>query len=285
MAEPYRIYTATGAPATLDDLVAAMREADVVILGEQHDDATTHALQLQLFQAATEFEQPTALALEMFETDVQPVLDEYLAGLVRERDFLAAARPWGNYLTDYRPLVEHAREQGLPVIAANAPQRYVSRVSRLGPASLADLDAGAHATLPPDVAPASDALAAEFNALMSGMMGHGSSDTDSTTSAAGAVHGSAPGLANLLAAQNLRDASMGRTIATFLDTHPGYRVVHLNGTFHSEGGLGVPEHLARYRPGTRTLVVTARPDDDFPALDPEAFRGTDGGFLIVVDPD
>lgn len=286
--EPYRVYTAAGAPATLDDLVAAMAEVDVVILGEQHDDSTTHALQRRLLQAADSLDRPVALSLEMFETDVQSVLDEYLAGLVRERDFLAAARPWGNYVTDYRPLVEYAVERGLPVLAANAPQRYVSRVSRLGPASLADLGPEAQATLPPDVAPASPALAAEFNAVMSEMMGHGApsddSAPDSTTSAEGAVHGSAPDLSNLLAAQNLRDAAMGHTIATYLDTHPGHRVVHLNGTFHSEGGLGVPEHLARYRPGTKALIVTARPDAAFPDLDPEAFRSTDGGFFIVVDP-
>jgi hypothetical protein len=60
--------------------------------------------------------------------------------------------------------------------------------------------------------------------------------------------------------------------------------VHLNGTFHSEGGLGVPEHLLRYRPDTRVLVVTMRPHDAFPALDASAFRGTDGGFFVVVDP-
>jgi len=288
MSEPYRVYTDAGAPATLDDLVAAMAEADVVILGEQHDDSTTHALQLRLFQAADALDRPAVLSLEMFERDVQPVLDEYLAGMIRERDFLAAARPWGNYVTDYRPVVEYAREEGLPVLAANAPQRYVSRVSRLGPDSLAGLSPAAQAVLPPDVAPASEALAAEFNALMRGMMGHGASSddsaSDSTTSAAEAVHGSAPDLSNLLAAQNLRDAAMGHTLAAYLDTHPGHRIVHLNGTFHSEGGLGVPEHLARYRPGTRALVVTARPDDAFPNLDPEAFRGTDGGFFIVVDP-
>jgi uncharacterized iron-regulated protein len=286
--EPYRVYTAAGEPVSLDALVAAMREADVVILGEQHDDSTTHALQRRLLQAADALDRPAVLSLEMFERDVQLVLDEYLAGLTRERDFLAAARPWSNYVTDYRPLVEYARMQDLPVIAANAPQRYVSRVSRLGPEALADLSPDARALLPPDIAPASDALRAEFFALMQGMMGHGgATETDSTeaeaTTEAGAVHGGAPDLENLLAAQNLRDASMGYAIASFLDENPEARVVHLNGTFHSEGGLGVPEHLARYRPETRMLVVTAKPDDAFPALDADAFRGSDG-FFIVVDP-
>ena len=296
-AEPYRVYTAAGDPASLDDLVAAMHTADVVVFGETHDDSTTHALQLRLLEAADALDRPVALSLEMFERDVQGVLDEYRAGLIRERDFLAAARPWGNYATDYRPLVEYTREHGLPVIAANAPQRYVSRVSRLGPDALADLGPEAQTILPPDIAPASDALETEFLAFMRGMMAHGPAapeedtaamETDSTAAEApaeeAAVHGSAPDLSNLLAAQNLRDASMGHAIAAFLDANPEARVLHLNGVFHSEGGLGVPEHLARYRPGTRTLVVTARPDDAFPALDPEGFRGSEGGFFIVVDP-
>lgn len=282
-AEPYRIYADAGTPASLDDLVAAMRDADVVILGETHDDSTTHALQLRLFEAASALDRPVALSLEMFERDVQDVLDEYLAGTIRERDFLEAARPWGNYATDYRPLVEFARERGLPVVAANAPQRYVSRVSRLGPDALDTLPGTARAVLPPNVAPASPSLGTEFNALMSEMMGHGAAP-DSTVSDPSAMHGSAPDLTNLLHAQNLRDASMGHTIAAYLDWHPGHRVVHLNGTFHSEGGLGVPEHLLRYRPETRVLIVTMRPDEAFPALDTAAFRGTEGGFFVVVDP-
>merc|ERR1712023_355313 len=76
-----------------------------------------------------------ALSLEMFERDVQCVLDEYLLGLIRERDFLKDSRPWSNY-KDYRPLVEYAKEEGIDVIAANAPRRYVSLVGRFGSDSL-----------------------------------------------------------------------------------------------------------------------------------------------------
>ena len=36
------------------------------------------------------------------------------------------ARPWPNYDTDYRPMVQVAKHEGLPVICANAPRRYVS---------------------------------------------------------------------------------------------------------------------------------------------------------------
>ncbi len=281
----YRVFTDAGAPSSLNGLVRAMAEADVVFLGEQHDDAVAHRLQAVLLAAALRYDpdRGLAVALEMFERDVQGVLDEYLAGLVREQDFLDAARPWSTYATDYRPLVEFAREHGLPVVAANAPQRYVSRVSRLGPGSLDSLSAEAKATLPPlPVADPSPALAGQFTALMEGMMGHGSPHGSDSTGAP--VHGSAPSMENLLAAQNLRDASMADAVAGALDAHPGALVVHLNGTFHSEGGLGVPEHLARLRPGTRVLVVTMKPSASFPDLDPESFRTGGTGFVVVTDP-
>ncbi|MEM1041786.1 MAG: ChaN family lipoprotein [Bacteroidota bacterium] len=304
IAQPYRAYTATGDSVSVEAVAEAMTEAEVVFLGEQHDDAVAHALQFRLLRAVDSLAQaqgrPLVLALEMFERDVQGVLDEYLAGLVRERDFLAAARPWGNYETDYRPLVEYARERGLPVVASNAPHRYVSRTSRLGSESLDVLSAEAKATLPAlPVAPASAALDAEFTAVMQGMMGHGSAHTppadsagsDSTkapaASVAAPVHGGAmamPTMANMLAAQNLRDVSMAGAIADALDADSSALVVHVNGTFHSEGGLGIPEHLARLRPGTRVLLVTMKPRDTFPAFDPTAFRTDGTGFVVVTDP-
>ena len=108
-------------------------------MGEQHDDAVAHFLQLQIFKAAVEKyskDRKVALSLEMFERDVQTVVDEYLKNLISETHFLASSRPWGNYKTDYRPLVELAKEKNLPVIAANAPRRYVNMVTRLGRDSL-----------------------------------------------------------------------------------------------------------------------------------------------------
>ena len=266
----YAVFTAAGDSASLGDIVAAMRSADVVFLGETHDDSTAHVLQRNLLEAADSLGRPLALGLEMFERDVQLVLDEYLAGLTRERDMLAATRPWSNYVADYRPLVEYAREHSLPVLATNAPGRYVNRVSRLGSDSLAALSDAAKTTLPPlPIIPASDTLSAKFGALMKEMMGHGAPPPDSTVADSAATtsphlgtHHAMPTMENMLAAQNLRDAAMAWTLAEHLDTHSDALVIHVNGSFHSDGGLGIPEHLARYRPGTRTLIVTMKPDTE-----------------------
>lgn len=111
-------------------MLAEAVESDVVLLGECHDDPIAHSIEAFVLISLAARRDKCGLSLEMFERDVQPVLDEYLAGLVREGDLLQDARPWANYRDDYRVLIEFAKEVGLPVIAANAPRRYVGAVGR-----------------------------------------------------------------------------------------------------------------------------------------------------------
>lgn len=245
----FRVYDAEGRPSSVEAVWDAAREADVLLLGERHDDPVAHALERRLLGLGAEVgSERVRLGLEMVETDVQTALDEYLAGLVREQDWLAAGRPWANY-ADYRPLIEGAREASVPVVATNAPGRYVSLVARRGVGALDSLSDAARAWLPPlPVAPASEALAAKFAEAMGG-----------------AAHGSGPTVGAMLAAQNLRDATMAWRIAETLRQSPNAFVLHVNGSFHSEGRLGIPEHLARYAPDARVLVVTVRPAADVDA--------------------
>ncbi|CAK0894979.1 unnamed protein product, partial [Prorocentrum cordatum] len=114
---------------------APTRRARAVVSAEWpvHDDVVAHRLQLQVLQrclaACRASGRRLVLSLEMFESDVQRVLDEYvLQRAIREQDMTQDSRPWPNYARDYRPLVELCREHGVRVIAANAPRRYVSLV-------------------------------------------------------------------------------------------------------------------------------------------------------------
>jgi uncharacterized iron-regulated protein len=285
----YRVFDPQGRPSTLPAVVEALGGADVIFVGETHDNAVAHALEAELLRladerygAASARRRDVALSLEMFEADVQTVLDEYLAGLISERHFLLSSRPWGNYETDYRPLVEYARARRLPVIAANAPARYVSRVSSRGPDSLKALAAFAVENwLPPlPFPPASEPYAAKFNRFMSG--GAAPAPAAPPHSAQTAQAGAHGGL-HLLAAQTLRDASMAYRIAEFLKRGRDPLVVQVNGTFHSEERLGVPEQLAHYRPKARAVVVTIVPEEGFPDFD-AARLGRLGDFVIITDP-
>jgi uncharacterized iron-regulated protein len=282
----YRAFDSKGRPVKLEEIMAALERADVLFVGETHNDAIAHLLEAELlrradesFGASSQKRRRVALSLEMFERDVQTVLDEYTGGLIQERHFLASSRPWNNYQTDYRPLVEYAREHRLPVIAANAPARYVSRVSGLGPDSLRELSQTAKEWLPPLPFPsASEAYAAKFNEAMGGPPA-GASSSQQPAGQQANPHGGA----HLLEAQTLRDASMAFAIADFLKHNRDALVVQVNGTFHSEQRLGVPEQLLHYRPKARSVVVTILPDDAFPNFD-AARLGPLGDFVIITDP-
>jgi uncharacterized iron-regulated protein len=281
----YRAFDSKGHPVTLQSIIDSLEGADVLFVGETHDNAVAHMLEAELLQRADERfgaasgkRRDVALSLEMFERDVQAVLDEYLAGLISERHFLLSSRPWKNYETDYRPLVEYARAHRLPVIAANAPARYVSRVSSQGPESLDALSKDVvKLWLPPlPFPPASGAYAAKFNRFMTGDATPAPTPTPAQANPHGSLH--------LLEAQTLRDASMAYRIAEFLKRGRDPLVVQVNGTFHSEERLGVPEQLARYRPRARAVVVTIVPEDDFPDFD-AARLGRLGDFVIITDPE
>jgi uncharacterized iron-regulated protein len=280
----YRAFDAKGNAVTLPAIVDALERADVLFVGETHDNAIAHLLEAELLRRTDERYGPNttrrravALSLEMFERDVQTILDEYLAGLITERHFLLSSRPWRNYETDYKPLVEYARAHHLPVIAANAPARYVSRVSSQGPDSLKSLPSIAvKSWLPPLPFPAaSEGYAAKFNRFMGGAAP--APATGTSTAAQASPHG---GL-HLLEAQTLRDASMAYAISEYLKRGRDPLVVQVNGTFHSEERRGVPEQLARYRSKARAVVVTIVPADSFPNFD--AALGRLGDFVIITD--
>ncbi|MGM0704649.1 MAG: ChaN family lipoprotein [Bacteroidota bacterium] len=286
----YQVYTADGEPAALSDIVASLDTVDVVLLGEVHGQARIHALQDTLWQRALATDRPAALSLEMFERDVQPVLNEYLSGFISNDHFLQASRPWSTYERDYRSLVDTARAHNAPVLAANAPRRYVNRVASEGRSALDALPPHAADWLPPRPYPeASSAYRERFMAQMSGGA-HGSShapsditeadttESDTTDTAMPPGHGS--GLTRLLDAQMLWDATMAYTIAEHLLRQPNALVVHLTGRFHIAERTGTPEALAHYRPGTRQLVVYFDTVSDPDSFDEDAH--TDKGDFVVL---
>ncbi|MCA1849924.1 MAG: ChaN family lipoprotein, partial [Acidobacteria bacterium] len=308
----YRIFRPDGRAATLDEVVAAMAESNVVFIGESHDDPVAHSLEAELLRRAYERfgragsdarGREVALSLEMFERDVQLILDEYFAGLITEQHFLSSSRAWNNYRTDYRPLVEFAREHRLAVIAANAPRRYVNRVARLGRASLDALAAEARRHLAPlPYGEPSPAYAAKFTRLMGSALtpaGQPHAPTQTTQAAAQtqtpaqapasspstrpAPAASAPRSAPLLEAQALWDATMAYALAEHLRRRPQALVLHVNGRFHSEERLGAPEHLTRYVAGVRFMVISILPGEGFPAFAAERL-GRLGDFVILTDP-
>ena len=266
--EQYRLFDGKGNAVSMEQLVKAVGDVDALFLGELHDDAVGHAVQAEVFRRVVAQYCATrqcALSLEMFERDVQTVLDEYLAGQISENHLMLASRPWGNYKTDYRPLVELAKEKKLPVLAANAPRRYVNMVSRNGRDALNGLSKTAKGWLPPlPFADPSAAYSAKFKALM------------------GPSAEAQMGLDKILMSQSLWDASMAYRVSEFLKANKKGLVVHLNGGFHTESRLGTVEHFLKYRPKAKALVVTMRYEDDFKKFDAKKHTAI-GDYVLLSD--
>ena len=264
----YRVFDANGNPSDIVAVIKALDGVDVVFLGEQHDDSVCHALEFEIFQKAVAdyaAKRKVGLSMEMFERDVQIVVNEYLNGQITEAQFLASSRPWGNYKTDYRPLVELAKEKHLPVVAANAPRRYVNMVSRNGRDVLNGLTKEAKAWIAPlPYGEPSDAYSKKFKALM------------------GPSPEAQMGIDKILASQSLWDATMSNSVANYLKKNKGALVVHLNGGFHTESHLGTAEQIFKYRKNARVLVVTMRYEDDFKTFDKAKDAGI-GDFVILTD--
>lgn len=277
------IYTDGGAtPArtmTVDQAADILSGFDVIFIGEMHRHPGSHLAEMQLFRAIHERAPDMSLSMEHFERDTQPVVDDYLASRIGESPFIQDARAWANYRTSYRPLVEYAKRHGLAVIAANAPEDVVRCVGLEGAAFLdrmsPDQRGWAAATLSLGDGPYRD----KFMGFVQGDAAHGG-DPDAENS--DEIKPPSDGALRSYAAQVTRDDTMAESITAHLAAHPGRKVVHLNGSFHSDSFLGTVERVQARAPGLKIAVVnpvTIEHGTDF-ILTPEDEKS--GTFVLLL---
>ena len=118
---------------TQNELAERIGVLDVLFFAETHDDVLDHTMELEVLNYVDSLTKgDMTLGLEMFETDQQLVLDEYLSGLITEKYFNSQCIFWSNYSSDYHPLVNYAKDNSLEVIATNTPTRYAKMVYYCG---------------------------------------------------------------------------------------------------------------------------------------------------------
>ena len=241
---------------TLDQAADALRDYDVILLGEWHDHAGNHLAEMALLRALHQRQPRLALSMEMFERDVQPVLDDYLAGHIGEDTLREKGRAWSNYAESDRPLVEYAKENRLAVIAANAPASVIRCVGQQGAEFLsrmpADKRSWAAAELHLEDGPYKD----KFMHFLAEDGDHGQGPVFDASGAPTA------GSLRSFAAQVTRDDTMAESIFQHIGKNPGTKVVHVTGAFHVEGFLGTAERLKVRAPALRiAIVIPSEPDD------------------------
>ena len=263
----YRLFTATGQPADYDQMLHALAQADVVLFGEQHNDALAHWLELQVAKDLQALKPgQLVLGLEMFERDVQPLVAQYAAGTLADTAFERQTRPWPNYTTDYRPLLRFAQENKVAVIGTNAPRPFAQAVARGSLKALDKLPAADRALLAPLPLKVDYELPGYKN--MAAMFGGDSQ-----------AHGG--GAQNIIQAQALRDATMAHFIHT--SRQPGQTLLHFNGSYHSDRHDGIAAYLRQYAPQLRVRTLSIVTQEQLQQLDKEQLNVAD--YVVVVPAD
>ena len=267
---PHRVFdTARDAFAAVDPMIDDLAGADVVFVGEQHDSANTHRLELTLLQGLATRRGNVVLSLEMFERDVQEPLEHFLMGHTPEDEFLKDARPWPRYKTDYKPLVDFAISKDWPVVAANVPRSIATEVSKGGLDVLKDKSDADRRLFAKDVqCPTDDEYFKRFGEAMGD-------------------HSGAKGATTLFYyAQCLKDETMAESIAEAYTAAAvgGKRplVVHVNGAFHSDFGQGTAARVRRRLPDKRVNIVTMLPVEKMDVPAPDAAERRRGDFLVYT---
>ena len=170
----YQLFDQKGKIADYTDMIKDLSDSDMVFFGEYHTNPISHWMQLEMAKSFFEIKgDKLFFGAEMFENGNQLVLDEYLAGFYLEKKMLPElTQLWGNYKTDYKPLVEFAKNNNLRFIASNIPRRYAAMINSDGIDALKKLSPEALALIGPDLEKYFDPTVKAYAEMESQMGGH-----------------------------------------------------------------------------------------------------------------
>jgi uncharacterized iron-regulated protein len=270
---PERVYdTQRKAFADFEVMLADVATGDIVFVGEQHDDPNTHRLELAILEGLKRRNVAPIVSLEMFERDVRPALNAYLTGAAGEEETLKSTRPWPRYATDYRPLVELAKAERWPVVAANVPRRIAAAVAKGGKDAIAQLPPDDRALVARDLeCPLDD----YFDRFAKSMGSHPAPDQKPEEQRAMTER--------YYWSQCVKDETMAESIAEAVQARasPGL-LVHYNGAFHSDFALGTAARTRRRLPGKRVIVISMLPVESLDALNPSGEDLARADYLVYT---
>lgn len=260
----YQLFNQEGELADYDEMIKNLAKSDMVFFGEYHNNPISHWLQLELSKSLYEVVgSQLFFGAEMFEAGNQLVIDEYLAGLYSEDKMLPEiTQLWSNYKTDYRPLLEFAKEKDLRFIATNIPRRYAALINKKGIEALNDLSPEALALIGPDLAQYFDPTVKAYAEMADMMGGH-----------------VPPNMLNIQTAQAAKDATMAHfALKNFQD---GNLLLHFEGSYHSNYQQGIIWWINQIQPGLTIKSITTVYESEWAAMTKEE-KATIAEYIIVV---
>lgn len=240
-----------------DQFVQTLTDAQVIAFGEEHYHSAIQAFELKLLKAlARQKSSHLALAMEFLERDVQTTVDAYLAQEIDQDTFHTRIKASKAFKRLYSPLVQHARQAGLPVLAMNLPRRIARQVAKEGlDVTLQGLNA-TDRTYVPEALP--DIPARYRNFFLERVSAHHPVEGEAAE--------------RFTAASFIKDVTMSTAVATFSAAHPQYTVLAIAGRFHVDYGIAIPALLRQHHPNLRMVRLTTMTVADDSTVDLERLQ-------------
>lgn len=259
--QAYELFDHKGKIADYDKMIKDLAKSDMVFFGEYHTNPISHWFQIEMAKSFYE-ERGSQLffGAEMFENGNQLVLDEYLAGFYEEDKMIPEiTQMWGNYATDYKPLVEFAKENKLRFIASNIPRRYASMINKKGIGALKDLSPQALAMIGPLEEYFDPSVYADMKDKMGGHI--------------------PPNMLNIQASQASKDATMAYfSIKNFKS---GDLYFHIDGAYHSNYRRGIIWWVDIIKPGFIIKSITTVLQSEWAKMTDDE-KASIANYIIVV---
>ncbi len=254
----FALFDTRGREVPFSNMARELRQADVILFGEYHNNPISHWMQLEVIKALGDYD----LGMEMFETDEQDALSSFMADslTVEELDHYTGG-VWPNFHTDYLPILLRARADSVDVVATNIPRQFAQMVFQRGFIYLKTLESEDLAHLPPIPPPYNPELASYKAMRMPNQSNPHAGD-------------------NFPKAQAIKDATMAWQIVNH--ARPGRPFLHLNGSYHSDNYEGIAWYLRQYKPQLRVITISTLEQRDMRDLR-EEWEGTADYILLVPE--
>jgi uncharacterized iron-regulated protein len=260
----YQLFKNTGEVANYNQMIKDLANSDMVFFGEYHTNPISHWMQLEMSKSLFDIKGEELLfGAEMFESGNQLVLNEYLKGLYPEDKMIPEiTQMWGNYQTDYKPLVEFAKDNSLRFIATNIPRRYASMINKMGIDALKELSPKALALIGPDLNKYFDPTVKAYAEMADNMGGH-----------------IPPNMLNIQTAQAAKDATMAHF--SLKNFYTGNLLFHFEGSYHSNYGQGIIWWINKIQPGLKLKSITTVTQSEWNEMTFDE-KATIANYIIVV---
>ena len=255
----YQIFNQNGRKVCYKKIIKSSQKSDVLLFGEYHDNSVAHSLELEITKDLLD-KKNLVLGAEMLEADNQKQVNQYLKAEINQKKLDSTARLWPNYRTDYKPLVDFAKEKNLAFVATNIPRRFASLVFKNGFEALNILSVEEKTWIAP-LPILYDATLPGYVKMVQEMGGHGGE--------------------NLPKAQAVKDATMAYFISK--NRAKNSLFIHYNGSYHSDNFEGIYWYLKQQNPNLKIITIATVSQKDISKLEVENYNKAT--FIIAIDED